>query len=101
MEEMKLGRVAGVNEFNAALDNPNVPKIYFNGFTVVTSNADISLLGMRNGRPAGVFSMPFEIAKTLVEKLDAAVKAVEDGTSTKILTTEDVDRAMQTKGSER
>lgn len=72
-----------------ALDNPNVPKIYLNGFQIGSTNADVIILAQQNGRPNAVLNMSFEIAKTLVKKLGDVVEQVEEKTDTEFLTTED------------
>ena len=72
-----------------ALDNPNVPKIYVNGFQVASTNADIMIVAQSNARPTAVLNMSFELAKTLVQKVGNVVELVEKQTDTKFLTTED------------
>ena len=85
---------AGADIVQMALDNPNAPKIYVNGFQIASTNADIIIATQQNGRPVGVINMPFEIAKTLVEKLGITIGDIEEKTKTEFLTTDEFNSAL-------
>jgi len=84
-----------LESLNQALDNPNIPKIYVNGFFIGTTNADITLITQQNGRPVAALNMSFEIAKTLVKKLGSVVQDLEKSIGTEFLTTDDFDEAVR------
>lgn len=81
-----------IDVLNQALDNPNVPKIYINGFLIGTSNADVTVLAQQNARPTAVLNMSFEIAKTLVTKLNQTIARIEKAANVNFLTTDDMDK---------
>ena len=84
-----------IDLFNQAVDNPTIPKIYINGFFIGSTNADITVVAQQNARPTAVFNMSYGIAKTLVEKLANTISQIESVANTKVLTTDDMDKALK------
>jgi hypothetical protein len=60
-----------------ALNDPNVPKIYANGFVQGASLSDMFVMFQRSGAPTAVLNMPLTTAKTLAEKLTGAIADIE------------------------
>lgn len=97
MATAKKPEVSAADKIQIALNDPNVPKIYFNGFQIGTSNADVLIVAQQNGRPAAVLNLSYELAKTLVSKLGLVVERIEGMVDSKFLTTDDFDSADKKK----
>ncbi len=67
------------------------PRLYANGFSLGTGNADLVTVLQLNGVPIAVLNMSYTLAKTLGESLLVAVKELEDKTGNEIMTTKFVD----------
>ncbi|MFV1980885.1 MAG: hypothetical protein ACC655_07010 [Rhodothermia bacterium] len=87
---------------DATLKSDSVDRVYANGFAVVQSNADNTLVLLKNGRPVLMVDMSFNTAKSLVQKLGAVIVQLEKITDTRVLSTDDISAAMQkhAKGEE-
>jgi len=72
----------------------NIQTLYFNGFTMGVSAADVVIALQVNGKPSVVLNASFTTAKTLGEGLISAISALEKRTQTTIMTTHNVDAAM-------
>ena len=82
--------------FYAAEMDTQVPKIYFNGFTVSCRPGDVLIYLNRNeDKPAGMLYMSHTIAKSLGEALVGILKDFEAQTEQIIKTTTDYDRLAQ------
>lgn len=78
----------------------NLPDIYFNGFTLGYSNADVSLVPMCNGMPQAQLYMSFTTAKSLRDLLNDVLNEVETATGHEIMTSEYVgEKVMEYKKS--
>ena len=73
----------------------NVPGVYFNGFQLMLSNADISLLCLLDNEPALKANMSYTTAKTLLVKLGTLVETLEKSTGRDIMTTEDAGKGLE------
>jgi hypothetical protein len=73
--------------------------IYFNGFTLGLSNADINALLLLDGQPVARLNMSFTTAKTLIELLGELMNKLELVTEQKIMTTQQVGSGLQTLAS--
>jgi hypothetical protein len=71
-----------------ALDNKELPHIYFNGFTITGGNSDILIVLQRNQKPIGTLNCSFTIAKTLVQKLNDIIRSFESTVGQEFLTTD-------------
>ena len=78
-----------------AITNPEVAKLYANGFIASFGNADMSLVFQRNGKPEAILNLSYTLAKTLSEKLLKMVKSLEDMTENEIMTTEFIDFRLE------
>ena len=81
----------------AAVDDPEIPKLYANSFSVALTNADIIIVLQRFGqRPVAVVNMSYTLAKTLAQRLGALVSKFEmDIARQNILTTDRIDEAVE------
>ncbi|MGV3518937.1 hypothetical protein [Luteitalea sp.] len=78
-----------------ALRDPAVPKLYGNGFVVRISSSDLSLILENSGNSVAVISMSYTLAKTLAQKLGTVVAELEARTGREMLTTDQVNTALQ------
>ena len=70
--------------------NPNVPKIYFNGFQILCSNSDLSIVLLNAGTPAAVLQCSFGTGKSLASKLGSLIDGVEEQSGFTFPSIEDV-----------
>jgi hypothetical protein len=77
--------------FTLAQQDPQVLKLYANGFAIALSNADMSVLLQLSGKPVGIMYLSYTMAKTLHERLGQVVRDFEDQSKQKLLTTDEVD----------
>jgi hypothetical protein len=67
-----------------------VSNIYFNGFQLGLSNADVNGILLLNNQPSVGISMSYTTAKTLAEALKEIVATLEQVTNHGIMTTKEV-----------
>ena len=77
-----------------AIKDPNAPKIYANGFMLGMGTGDTTILFQCNGQPVVVLNVSYTIAKTLAIKLGKMINDLEDKSSNKIMTTDDITNIM-------
>ena len=80
-----------------ALDNRELPSIYFNGFINYLGSGDVTLVLQRNGNPVAVIHTSHTVAKTLAIKLMDLIASLEADTNNTILTTDDINEAIRKK----
>ncbi|MEX8548327.1 MAG: hypothetical protein V5804_12060 [Mucilaginibacter sp.] len=83
-----------VNDLPKANKDPNVPKLYFNGFVTGMTNADIVILAKLNNESKAVLNLSLSVAKTLVMQLSGLIVGLETSSNNEIMTTDVIDRAM-------
>ena len=71
-----------------------IPSIYFNGFQLNLSNADVTLLGLLDNEPTIKINLSYTVAKSLLVKLENLIKVLEDNTGRQIMTTDDVGEGL-------
>lgn len=69
-----------------ALENEDIPHIYFNGFTATISPNDMVLVLKKNNKAVAVLNTTHVMAKTMVELMGKLVAEFEDRTETVIMT---------------
>lgn len=84
-----------VDIISQSVNDNEVPKYYFNGFTNGVGNSDIIIVLQSNNKPVAVLNTSFTIAKTLVKKLSESIKTIEETSGNTIMTTEDLDEAFK------
>lgn len=83
-----------VDRLNKAIKDPNLIKIYANGFVNGVGQGDVMVLLMQNDEAVAMLNMSYTVAKTLVIKLGAAIRDLEEKTGNNIMTTDEVDKKM-------
>ena len=82
-------------------NNPQVatisqpPELYFNGFQLGLSNADVYLTIAHNNQALMRLSLSYTTAKTLGEKLIQAITLLERESNNKIMSIEDVSGVLK------
>jgi len=71
-----------------------VPGLYFNGFQIGLTNADVTGVLLLNGQPQTVVNMSYTTAKSLAVGLTNIVQQLENVTKRPIMTTKDVEAGM-------
>ena len=84
-----------------AARDPDVPKIYFNGFINGLSSGDIVSVLELNGQPVAVLNMSFTVAKTLVQSIGSIVADLEEKGGRTMLTTKDVEALAESGGKKK
>ena len=78
----------------STINDPNLEKVYFNGFTNALGAGDIIITLYLNGTPTKVLNLSYTVAKTLCQKLSETVDQLEKQSGISILTTDDVAKAL-------
>jgi len=84
---------------NEALKDPQVQRIYANGFINALGIGDVMILLQNSKKPIAVLNLSYTVAKTLAVKLGALISQLEDSTGNTIMTTDDIDRSMSKGGN--
>ena len=77
-----------------AEDDPDVPKIYFNGFLSAMGAGDVAVTLKRGETPVAVLNMSYTVAKTLAEKLRELIGNLETITDHNVMTTDETTAKM-------
>ncbi|WP_141521473.1 hypothetical protein [Novosphingobium sp. PC22D] len=72
-----------------------LPVMYFNGFQLGLSNADVNGILLLNNQPSAAISMSYTTAKTLAEALNQMVDTLEKVTGREIMTTKQVAEGLE------
>lgn len=78
-----------------ALNNPETPTIYANGFVIGRTNSDVLVIFHRNGQIETSLNMSYTTTKSLAEKLTAMITDLERATGRPIMTTEFIDEQFK------
>ena len=81
-------------QMQRAEDDPDVPKIYFNGFMNAMGAGDVTVVLKRGETPVAVINMSYTVAKTLYEKLRDMIGNLETGMDQTIMTTDTITARM-------
>ena len=79
-------------QITEALENKEIPTIYFNGFVTSVGIGDVMVILNRANNPVAVLNMSYTLAKTLAEKLGGGIAAIEQKSGNTIMTTDDIQR---------
>jgi hypothetical protein len=79
------------------VSNPELTKIYANGFSTAIGNGDCTVVLMQNGHPVGLLNLSYTVAKTLSISLGDAISKVEELTGNSIMTTWDIEESISGK----
>lgn len=72
-----------------------LPNVYFNGFQLSLSNADVNAILLLNGSPQMGLSMSYTSAKTLHAHLGNLIQTLESVTGRQIMTIDEVAKGME------
>ena len=87
-------------QIRAAIEDKEIPRLYFNGFNISLGNADVTMVLNLQNNPIMILSMSHNLAKTLVEKMGGVVSILEDKIDQRVLTTDQIAELMQTNKNE-
>jgi hypothetical protein len=82
-------------QLQALLSNPMVPRFYGNAFAIAQTSADMSVIVLANGAPAGILSMSYSSAKTLLDEMNKAIQNFETAIGNPVLTNQELDEKMK------
>ena len=82
-------------QLQALLSNPMVPRFYGNAFAIAQTSADMSVIVLANGAAAGILSMSYSSAKSLVDEMDKAIRNFETAIGSPVLTNQELDAKMK------
>lgn len=99
MTRMDLGSDDVKVLIEGALDNPEIPKLYANGFVSALGNSDVLVVLLQNQRPIASLNLSYTAAKTLSGRLIQLIKSLERVTGNTIMTVDDVASALEQKDS--
>jgi len=74
---------AQLAQLQAMLRAP-VPRIYSNGLAIASSSSDVTVVLLQHGTPAGILSMSYATAKSLVKDLGGAILTFETNSNQQI-----------------
>jgi|GEM_PF-2262218 len=77
-------------EIQGAMQDKDLPNIYFNGFSHTVSTSDMLIILRRNDRPVAVLNASYTTAKTLSKKLAEMINELESRTNHEIMTVDDI-----------
>lgn len=73
-----------------ALEDKDIPGIYFNGFITSVGIGDVMVILQQANKPVAILNMSYTLAKTLAEKLGVAIANLEKESGNTIMTTDDI-----------
>ena len=86
-------------KLNEALKDPEVQRIYANGFVNALGVGDVMILLQNSKKPIAVLSLSYTVAKTLSIKLGALISQLENSTGNTIMTTDDIEKSLSKRGN--
>jgi len=82
-------------QLQSALESDDLPGVYFNSFINTLANGDVAIVLKRNNRPIAVLNASYTVAKSFGLKLTELIQILETKTDHVIMTTDDINAAMQ------
>jgi hypothetical protein len=73
--------------------------MYANGFQIIMSNSDISILLIQNNVPVAVVNVSYTVAKTLSVKVAELIGKLEKRSKQSIMTTDEIHKHLQEEQS--
>lgn len=73
-----------------------IPSIYANGFGIISSASDLSLVMMINNNPVAVVSVAYTTAKSMMDDIAKALNQYERATKTKVKTINEIAEDLKT-----
>ena len=84
-------------QIEEALQKPEIPALYFNGFSNVLGAGDVLIVLTRNGAPLAVLNASYTVAKTFAMKLQDIIANLENATGNTIMTVDEVEQKITVK----
>lgn len=84
-----------MSEIDSQAPSNNIPTLYFNGFQLGLSNADVACLLLENGLPTVSLNMSYTTAKTLSVALNDLISTLEKVTKREIMTVSEVSAGLE------
>ncbi len=81
-------------KLDEALENPEIQRIYANGFVNALGVGDVVILLQNSKKPIAVLNLSYTVAKTLTIKLGALISQLEDSTGNTIMTTDEIEKSL-------
>lgn len=75
-------------QLQESIKDADIPRLYFNGFTVSVGAPDAIIVLTQNEKPVLILNASHIIAKTLAEKLGGVISGFEDKVEQRVLTTD-------------
>lgn len=95
MPERRILKENKDEKFLEALKDPNIPKVYANGFMNALGNGDSTIVFQWNGNPVLVLNMSFTVSKTLALRLGKMIGDIEEGSGNTIMITDEIAKALK------
>jgi hypothetical protein len=89
-QETVVLKPSRADEINNAMVNPDVPKMYANGFSCALGASDIAVLFKIGSQPIAITNLSYTTAKTLSIKLQDLITVLETKSQNTIMTTDDL-----------
>lgn len=77
-------------EFTTAMNNPNLQRIYANGFICGIGTGDIGIIFKNGNLHVGALNLSYTVAKTLAIKLGQIIADLESKTGNEIMITDKI-----------
>ncbi len=98
---MKKNEKTIEDRINNALENTEIPNIYFNGVVCTLSSGDFLLVLEKNGEPVVTLNASYTIIKSFANILTQHIETLEKGSGKKIMTTQEIEIYAREKGGVR
>lgn len=86
-----------MQQIEGALQKPDIPALYFNGFSNVLGTGDVLIVLTRNGAPLAVLNASYTVAKTFAMKLQDIIANLENATGNTVMTVDEVEQKISVK----
>jgi len=83
------------DELRSAVEDKELPSIYFNSFITSISLGDVVLVLRRSNRTVAVLNASYTVAKTLAERLGEAIAQLESTIGSTIMTTDYIRKRVE------
>lgn len=77
-----------------AFGDPNIPKIYANGFDIALGTGDMVVVLKNCDKPVAVLNLSYTLAKTLSIKTQGLIRHLEKSSGNVIMTTDEITKAL-------
>ncbi len=81
-------------QIKKALEDKEIPNIYFNGFITTVGIGDAMLVLTQNNEPVAILNMSYTLAKTLAQKVGGGIATLEQKSGNTIMATDDIKRFL-------